>query len=230
MLNTSEITTIKAGDKLTSIDAQCSLGSQFTSDVTFDLTACKGLQTANFWRSYASGAKFGTISIDESTTRFRNSNLKSITGTLIINHNKGYSFYDCPSLTTLGNVVFADGVTNAERTFEYCKSLKNISSLTIEGKLTNIERMCEGVAFTSSTLFANALKGSTNSVTNMHGCFQGSSITDYSAFLALNWTGVKTKDSITGACNSNVSALSTPITKEHLTFPEASEVDPLCIF
>ncbi len=226
----SAITTIKADKNLTSIDAQCVRGSEHTSNITFDLTKCNSDLKANFWNSYAKEANFKEIYIDESSTRFRGSSLESITGTLIINHNGGYSFQNCTKLTTLGKVEFAKGVTNAESTFQYCHSLTSISALTINTPLTNIERMCEWIAYTSSTIFANALKNSVSSVTNMHGCFQGSSITDYSAFLDLDWTGVTTKESILGACNSNVSALSTTITQSHLTFTNASTVDPLCIF
>ena len=228
--NESAITTIKADSNLTNIDARCTNGSGYTSNITFDLTLCNSDLKANFFNSYAKAAKFNTIYIDESNTRFRSSSLESITGTLIINHNNGYSFQNCTKLTTLGKVIFAEGITNADRTFQYCHSLNNISSLTINTPLTNIERMCEWIAYTSSTIFANALKDSVGSVTNMHGCFQGSSITDYSAFLALDWAAVTSKDSILGACNSNVSALSTTITKDYLTFTKASTVDPLCIF
>ncbi len=228
--NESEITTIKASDTLTSIDARSTKGSEYSSNITFDLTACASGLKANFWHSYAKAAKFNTIDIDESNTRFRESYLQSITGKLIIKHNGGYSFYNCTKLTTLGNVEFAEGITNGARTFEYCHSLNSINSLTIKTPLTNIERMFEWIAYTSSKLFATALSKSVSTVTNMHGCFQGSSITDYSDFLALEWTGVTSKESILGACNSNVSALNTTITQKHLTFPNASTVDPLCIF
>ena len=226
----SSITLIKGGDKLISINATGSKNDNYYPDITFDLRNCNNLTKATFASTYAKKIYFNKIKVDGNNVVFSNGKMTNISGELTITNNNGNTFIECDRLTDLGTIIFDSSVTNASGTFRNCGSLKNITSITIKGKLTNISRMCEGTAFTSSKLFAKALTDSATTVTNMQACFQGSKIVDYTDFLGISWTGVTTKSNILGACNSDVDQITGIITKSNLTFPNAKTIDPLCIF
>ncbi len=224
----SSVSTIVGDTTLTYIVADGYMTNP--SNVTFNLTKCNNLTTADFNWTYASSIIFNSINVDDVNVRFKCGQMQSIQGTLTITHNNGYTFQDT-KLKSLGAIIFDSNVTNATGTFSGSSSLSSIKSLTVKGKLQSIASMCRGIAFTSSELFAKALTNSASTITNMSGCFEDSKVTNYTYFLdSISWTGITTKAGMLGACNSNVETLSTTVNKSCLTFPNASSVDPLCLF
>lgn len=226
----SSITTIVADSNLTSVNWAASSSTIYSSEITFDLTNCGSLTEANFSQSSVKNIKFATIYIDGDKVKFQRGNMQSITGNLVITHSNGWTFDSCYALSNLGNISFSSDVTSAVATFRSCGKLNSIQSLIWSSSITNISRMFEGTAFTNTNLLSNAIGNNAATITNISGCFQGSKVTDYSAFLSKSWDGITSRTNMLGACNSNVSYISTKMTKNYLTFNNALTVDPLCIF
>lgn len=225
-----DVKTIKGSSELTIINGACSNNISYESDIAFDLIECTNLEQINLSYCFAKSVAFKAISIDNSKVNLQHGNIQSITGSLTIVHNNGYTFYDCRKLSSLETIIFDESVTNAAYTFANCCSLNTINSLTVKGVLTSVERMCESTAFTSSKLIATAIAASAPSITSIKACFQNSKVVDFSDFLKLSWNSITTKDAMLAACNSGVDTLITSISANNLTFTNAPAVDPLCLF
>ena len=224
----SSITRIVCDSSLESIDWQSESGLTNTNNITIDLSNCTKLTKVNFYRSWAKYIIFNSISIDNTNVQLNYCRATSIIGNLNVTTNRG--FKECANLTTLGNITFADNVTDASYTFYNCPKLNTIDKLILNKKITNIEAMFSRTAFTSTNILTAASGFDATIVTNMKACFEQSPISDCDGFLNCNWDSITSENAMLGACNSSLESLGTTITRTHLTFKNALTVDPLCIF
>ena len=224
----SSITKIVCDSTLESINWQSEQGLTNTNNITIDLSSCTKLTKVNFQWSWAKYIIFNSINID-SNVNLAYCRATSIKGTLNITINQSQAFYECDNLTTLGNVVFADNVTDASNTFFGSGNLSSIEKLTIKGTLTNIAGMFFGTAFSSTDVLTGATGFDATKVTNMKRCFSSSPIKYCDGFLNCSWDSITTADAMWGACDSTQESLGTKITQKHLTFKNAPTVDPLYV-
>lgn len=221
------ISEIKCDSALTTLNLSSTTGTS----TDLDLTQCTNLTKVNLSSTNMNTVKFNTLTVDNSNVTLNRTLVRKITGTIIIDSNNGWIMQSASNLSSIGTVILSSNVTTAAGLFDLCSSLKNIDSLTIQGKLTNISYMFRGTKFTNTRQIAKALANSASTVTDMHQCFSLTTITDFSDFLNLEWSSVTSALAMTGACNTSAeSGVTTAIESNQLYFSSASNIDPLCIF